>query len=107
MKPLAKTMTHALAALGLAGAAITPAFAGETELMRIAVSAADLDLGTAEGQRTLDRRVEKAARTVCRVTSLTTGSRILSQEVKTCLAKARSDAKQRVAILTSEQQRGG
>jgi UrcA family protein len=107
MKSLAKTMTHALAALGLAGAAITPALAGEMVPMAIKVTAADLDLSTAKGQKMLDQRIEKAARTVCRTTSLTTGSRILSQEAKTCLAKARSDARVKVAALTEAQQRGG
>lgn len=107
MKPLARTMTHALAAIGLAGAAFTPAFAGEVEPMSIKVTAADLDLGTAKGQRTLDNRVEKAARTVCRVNNLTTGSRILSQEAQACLVKARSDAKRQVAVMISDQQRGG
>lgn len=107
MKPLAKTITHALAALGLAGAAITPAMAGNAETMTIQVPTADIDLGTAKGQRTLDQRVEKAVRQVCRTTSLTTGSRTLSQEARACLAKARIDAKQQVAALVTEQQRGG
>ena len=107
MKPLAKTLTHTLAALGLAGAAITPALAGQTQLMSIAVSTADIDLATAEGQRTLDQRIEKAARTVCRTTSVTTGSRILSRESQTCLTMARSAAREQVAVLVAEHQRGG
>jgi UrcA family protein len=107
MKTLAKTLTHTLAALGLAGAAITPALAGETQRMTIAVSTADIDLATAKGQRTLDQRIEKAARTVCRTTSVTTGSRIMSQESQACLAKARSAAREQVAVLVAEQQRGG
>lgn len=107
MKPLAKTMTHALAALGIAGAAVSPALAGNVQKMTIEVSTADIDLGTAQGQKTLDQRVEKAVRTVCRTTSVTTGSRVMSQEARACLAKARTDAKQQVAALTLGQQRGG
>ena len=108
MKPLAKTMASALVAIGLAGTAISPAFAGEAELMTIAVPTNDLNLGTAAGQRTLDQRLEKAVRTVCRTSSLTTGSRILTQEAKACLAKARADVKQQVAALyTGKEQRGG
>lgn len=107
MKPLAKTITHALAALGLAGAAISPALAGEVKQTTIRVSTSDIDLGTAKGQKMLDQRVERAVRHVCRTTSLTSGSRILSQDARACLAKARSDAKQQVAALTLEQQRGG
>lgn len=107
MKPLAKTLTHALAALGLAGAAISPALAGDIQKTTIRVSTTDIDLGTAKGQKILDKRVEKAVRQVCRTTSLTNGSRILSHDARACLAKARTDAKRQVAALTLEQQRGG
>lgn len=107
MKTLAKTIIHSLAALGLAGAAVSPALAGESQRMTISVSTADLNLGTAAGQRTLDQRVEKAVRTVCRTTSATTGSRVMDQDAKACLAKARSDAKRQVAALVSNEQRGG
>lgn len=107
MKPLAKILTNALAAIGLAGAAITPAFAAGTAPMAIEVSFADLDLSTVEGQKTLDQRVKKAVRTVCRITEPTTGTRIMSQDVKACLAKARSEARVKVAALMRDQQRGG
>jgi UrcA family protein len=107
MKPLAKTITHALAALGLAGAAITPAMAGNGQILTVKVNTADIDLGTAQGQKTLDQRVEKAVRHVCRTTDLSTGTRVMSQDALACLAKARTDAKRQVAALTIEQQRGG
>lgn len=107
MKPLAKTITQALALLGFAGAAITPAMAGNYDLMTIHVRTADIDLGTAKGQKTLDQRVEKAVRQVCRTASHSGGSRILTMEARACLAKARADAKQQVATLTTGQQRGG
>ena len=106
-KNLTKTTIHALAALGLAGAAVSPVLAGEADRMTIKVSTADLDLGTAEGQKMLDKRVEKAVRSVCRTTSLSTGSRILSHDAQVCLAKARSDARQQVAALVASEQRGG
>lgn len=107
MKPLAKTITHALAALGLAGAAITPAMADNGQILTVKVNTADIDLGTAEGQKTLDQRVEKAVRHVCRTTNLSTGTRVMSQDARACLAKARTDAKRQVAALTLGQQRGG
>lgn len=112
MKTLAKTITHALVAAGLAATAATPSLAaanpGEpAHRMTMTISTADLDLATAEGQRKLDHRVEKAVRTVCRVNQPTTGSRILSQDAIACLAKARSDARAQVAALKSEPQRGG
>lgn len=107
MKTLAKTVTHAFAALGLAGAAISPAFAGEAEKMTINVKTSDLNLASAEGQSALDQRIARAARTVCRVTDQQTGTRLMNQEARACLAKARSDARQQVAALIQDRQRGG
>jgi UrcA family protein len=107
LKTLAKTAIHTLAALGLAGVAVSPALAGNAERMTITVSTADLDLATPAGQKTLDRRVEKAVRGVCRTTSLATGSRILSHEAQACLVKSRADARQQVAVLVANEQRGG
>lgn len=107
MKPLAKTVIHTLAAVGLAAAAVSPTLAGEMQRMTIKVQTADLDLATAEGQKTLDQRVAKAVRQVCRTQSHTGGSRVLSMDAAACLAKARADANRQVAILMSNEQRGG
>jgi len=107
MKTLAKNMIHALAAVGLAGAAISPALAAEPQTMTIKVPTNDLDLGTTEGQKILDRRVNKAARQVCRTTSLTPGWRVMNLDARSCLAKARINARQQVAARILEQQRGG
>ncbi len=107
MKTLAKTAIHALTVVGLAGAAITPAIAGELDRTGIQVTYSDLDLSTAKGQKILDNRVAKAARNVCRANNPATGTRIISQEASACLAKARAEAKQQVAALIAEEQRGG
>jgi UrcA family protein len=107
MKNLAKTFTLAAAAVGLAGTAITPAFAGQAELRTAEINVADLDLGTAAGQRTLDKRVEKAVRQVCRTVSVQTGTRIMDRDAMDCLARARAEAKQQMAALISNEQRGG
>jgi UrcA family protein len=107
MKTLAKTLTLAAAAVGLAGTAITPAFADEVAPRTAKIQFDDLNLDTAEGQRTLDKRIEKAARLVCRTVSPQTGTRIMDQDAQNCHAKARADAKQQVAALVGNAQRGG
>ncbi len=108
VKSIVKTIACGAAAFGLAGVAISPALASNVDRMTINVPTADINLATAQGQKRLDQRLEKAVRTVCRTTSLTTGSRMLTQETRACLAKARSDAKQQVAALYSRnEQRGG
>ena len=107
MKILAKTFTLGLAVAGLAGTAITPAFAEAPAPRTAKISFSDLDLGTAAGQRTLDKRIQNAARLVCRTVSVQTGTRIMDQDAQKCLARARADAKQQVAALTTNAQRGG
>lgn len=107
MKTLANTITLALAVMGMAGAAISPAMASTTQTTTIKVSTGDLDLGTVRGQKTLEQRVEKAVRGVCRTASVETGSRMMSQDARACLAKARSNARQQVAVLMSDERRGG
>ena len=69
MKTVLAFAALGLAALGLAGAAISPAMAAEMQKTTIRVTTTDIDLGTANGQKTLDKRVDKAVRQVCRTTS--------------------------------------
>lgn len=103
MKSLAKIM----AALALAGTAFSPAYAAPTEKMTIQVEYGDINLASPEGQKHLDRRLEKAVRTVCRTQGYNGASRIMSLEARACLAKARADVRQQVAALTTVRQRGG
>ncbi|MDC8753686.1 UrcA family protein [Erythrobacter sp. sf7] len=101
-----KTFAIAAAVLGLA-CTTTPAFAGEREKMSLEVELSDINLGTASGQKLLDQRIERAVRTVCRVTDVKTGTRIINRDARACLAKARADAREQVAALTGDKQRGG
>ena len=101
-----KTLALAAAALGLVCTS-APAFASPVETMTIKVNLADINLATASGQKLLDRRIERAVRTVCRAQDLTTGSPVLTQEKRACLTKARADARQQLAAITGDRQRGG
>lgn len=108
MKTLAKTAVHALVALGLGGAAVSPVLAENVSLRRTAaVSYAGIDLGTPEGQKILDKRIEKAVRHVCRTTDVQTGRRVMSSDALNCLAQARADAKRQLAAIMTNEQRGG
>lgn len=106
MKQLAKTMSHALAAIGLAGTALLPAIASAAA-PTIKIETADLNLATPKGQKTLENRIERAARAVCRATQPNTGTRIMSQEATACLTAARAQAREQVAAIMADQQRGG
>ncbi len=54
----------------------------------IGVRFADLDLTSQAGQRTLDRRIDKAARQVCGIDDVVTGTRVRSREAQTCFDQA-------------------
>lgn len=112
MKTLAKTLGLTLAAATIAAATVAPALANSASgyadnRMVASVSTSDLNLATPEGQRQLDKRVGRAVRMVCRTTSLTTGTRIMDNDARNCLANARASAKQQVAALIAAEQRGG
>ena len=102
-----KKLALAAAALGLACTTAAPAFAGNAEKMSVRVNLGDINLASPSGQKLLDRRIAYAVRTVCRVDEVITGSRILTKEKRDCLVKARADARQQVAAITGDRQRGG
>lgn len=98
--------TIAAASIGLMLAA-APASAGPDEGQKLTIEYRDLDLSTTHGQKTLDRRIDRAARTVCSYGNTRTGTRLPSSERKKCMTKARATVKEQVATLIADQQRGG
>lgn len=101
-----KTITLGLAAACIAAVA-TPAFAGMQELPTQKVSIAGLDLETAEGQRILDRRIDRAARSVCGADEAKIGSRRPSASSIDCVAKARANAMRQIATVVETRRLGG
>lgn len=101
-----KSLTIATAALGLIMTA-SPALADEQGPATHNVSIAGLDLNSAEGQRMLEQRIDRAAREVCRVDHIVTGTRIPNYAARECAAKARASARQQVAAIIEKQRRGG
>ncbi len=83
---------------------VASAMPGETA---VAVSHADLDLATPEGQRRLDRRIARAARTICGIDMQVTGTRMASGDATACYDKALRDVRQRVASAIENGRRGG
>ncbi|MDY7096844.1 MAG: UrcA family protein [Pseudomonadota bacterium] len=103
-----KALTATLAAVSLGVVATaTPAIAGEQKTLTSAVKIADLNLETAEGQKTLDRRLRHAARKVCQMNQASTGSRARIADANTCYNKAMTSAKRQVATLVENTRVGG
>jgi UrcA family protein len=89
----------ATAALMLAVLAPIPAMA---ETVSVPVRYGDLDLSTAEGQRTFDRRIAAASRSICGAADL---EREIARKalVKKCMAEVRQSAEpSRLAAIATK-----
>ncbi|WP_067732191.1 UrcA family protein [Novosphingobium naphthalenivorans] len=80
-------------AAALLGLALTTAPALAAEKTQVRVEYADLDLTTPEGQRTLERRLDIAARDACGMDEQATGSRLASPRARSCYKQATARAK--------------
>ena len=79
----------------------------ETAGNSVAVRFADLDLGTPDGQQQLDRRIARAARQVCALDDIATGTRIRSSEADACYRQALRNVRTSVAEAVSASRKGG
>ena len=96
-------MNRTLVAAAAASATLAT-FGATSHAATTAVQTADLDLTTAEGQATLDSRINRAVRAVCSETL--TGSRI-AQVDKDCMAHARGTIAKQVASRRAFLRNGG
>jgi len=85
----------------------TPAFANTQDPPTQSIDVRGLDLGTAEGQKMLDQQIERAARAVCDVNQVRTGTRIRSSKARQCLKEARASARKQVAAMIENNRQGG
>ena len=96
-------------ALALTAAALAVPAAAADEAQSVAVRYGDLDLGTADGQRQLDIRLERAAREVCGVDHKATGTHLQSNHSRVCYREARRQLDQQYAAAVNRKSaaRGG
>lgn len=99
-----RTLTLAIAAMISLGT--TPALANGDAARSVEVAYHDLDLTTAKGQKTLDRRVDRAAREVCGLTDVATGTRLPANGAHACYREAKDKIGARVAALVAARSRG-
>ena len=97
-------MRNPLIALAAAAALVTtPAFAAGSK----DISYRDLDLSTSHGQQELDRRIDAAARTVCGLSTVRTGTVLRSAQAKACYQQASNNARAMIAARIKENRLGG
>lgn len=104
-----KRVIYASAALALAATAMqaSPVLAAKAESKTTQVHYNDLDLTTEDGKSELDRRLERAARSVCDLGESNVGTRIASREGKKCYKEARKQLDRQFAKLIEDGARGG
>lgn len=98
-------MLIASSAAAITFAAI-PAHA-ETQRMSVTVAHADLNLGSPQGQKRLERRIDNAARKVCGHYISLQASLAETSRSRACYDKAKADALPRVAALVDRYAKGG
>jgi UrcA family protein len=84
-----------------------PAVAAEAEPNSVRVEYKDLDLTTRTGQDELQRRLDRAARSVCGMNELKTGTRLHSADQNRCYRDARSSLDRHFAALIDKHAQGG
>lgn len=99
-----KLFASAAAALGLALAA-APTLANAPKQRMATITTSDIDLATPKGHKELNRRIDRAVRSVCQINNLAAGSRTLTHEAHTCIAKARTSAQSQVARIMAAKDR--
>jgi UrcA family protein len=103
-----KSAIIALAAIGSTLAATgvaAPALAKTTRTMVVEYS--DLNLATAEGQEVLERRIDQAAKKVCGIGEVRTGTRLDSSNARPCYLAAKAGATKQFAAMIEDQRLGG
>lgn len=103
MKTRTLTLSAALAAALPAGPAV--AVEGQAE-RSVEVHYNDLDLTTTEGAKELDRRLGKAAKSVCQIDVISTGTRIASSSARACYRETLKHLESRVAAVVAKKERG-
>ncbi|WP_379553077.1 UrcA family protein [Erythrobacter sp. W53] len=100
-----KTPIIALAAASLAITASPALAGGDQQTMDIQYS--DLNLGSEAGIARLENRIEKAAREVCGVQTVRTGTRLKSLSGERCVKNAKAQAMKQFASVIERERLGG
>lgn len=67
----------------------------------------DLDLASEHGQKTLEQRIDNAARKACDYARHETGSRLRGADSKRCFEEAKASATRKFAAVVEQHANGG
>ena len=94
-------------AAAIATAVPMPAIAAANAPGPIMVRTGDLDLSQPGGRQALDRRIARAARAVCGLDDIRTGTRVTSADAQLCYRQALQATRTQVAEITDNARQGG
>ena len=97
MKPIIATLSALALVVPMAGA----------RAESISIEYSDLNLASPEGQRKLERRIDAAARKVCNLDRVQTGTRIRNPDALVCYEQAKVQAKRQLAAVVERTAKGG
>ncbi|MFV0645109.1 MAG: UrcA family protein [Sphingomonadaceae bacterium] len=100
-------MKRPLTALAAACTTIAIAAPALADTRSIAVEYKDLNLSSPEGQKKLAQRINRAARQVCQVDQLATGTRIRAGAALQCYKTASAKAQNHMARVIENNRYGG
>lgn len=94
-------------ALALSAAAFTlPALPAAAADGQMAVSYSDLNLTSEHGQRVLARRIDSAARAICKMDGIQTGTLLPNSQARACYERAKATATEQIAERVAQDKRG-
>jgi UrcA family protein len=95
----------AILAAALAATAFAVPAAAEAPAA-LSVKYSDLNLATESGRAQLDRRIDKAARSVCLADDVSTGTRLRSAEGRECYEETKARVHEQIAQAIARDNRG-
>ena len=105
---IASALAAFTAVIVVFSAAALPASAAAQPTTRAhSVTYADLDLSTQAGLQALERRIVRAARTVCGMDEPATGTRLRSADVSACYDQAVGNTRAQIAQAAAAARKGG
>ena len=87
--------------------AIPDAAIAEPASNSVTVRYSDLNLDTAEGQKKLEQRIDRAASTVCGLDAIKTGTILRSHQAMACYRQALRDVRSSVATAVTSHRPAG
>lgn len=105
---IAPALLSTAALFALAGVAATPApAAAQDKPVSAAIGFSDLDLSSDAGQKALESRIQRAARRVCGIDEVRTGTIVRSRAADECYRLALRSTRARVAEAVRQGHHGG